>query len=620
MKYTVPSVCLLLLAGTASAQFHIDKPEVNTPQFPITYIVYMAPNGNDNNPGTSDLPVKTFSRALELIPFRGPGQSTYGLVRLLPGVYYTMTGFQQSHSQWKEPTGALKNVSIEGIGNVIIRGPSKNNFANGHLIHLAGSHIFIRNLKLMYGDIHGVLISSWDNSRVTDVLIENVEVDSVKGFGMLFTRVDRVEVSHCAARYSARPGQQNLPAPCSYPSGIKFLGCTHATIHDSEIAYTRGEGLNFHNSMYGEAYRNELHDNPQQFYCDNSSRLLIHQNHLYNTPSLGKRYWTTCPVDTNELEWSGGAFLIANEGACVSGIWPTFENCNTICRTPDEVFPNVDSVFIYNNFVQKTGRFLDFWQGNLNVVGVNCIRNVFVWHNTFIELWGMPKPGNKAALVHFYFSDRPLLSYGTIQNVRIKHNIFAFDPDLANPLVEAKHPWIPELDYLLDANLWSIRPSFGPKVLTNNRESPDMPQTMPIIDCSRGTATRDMICNAFGHYLIMTPENGVMPAIDFFGLPRPKEGYTIGAVECQEVVAQRAPVVGRMRVYPVPVRDWLHIDVGPDLLQTDFTVEVYHSTGQLVETAKNTTQLACGHLPIGFYTLVVRSKDWTLREVFVKAP
>ncbi len=276
---------LLLLSVRSGAQISIHEPIVNSGSFRITDTVYMALDGDDDNPGTYDKPVRSFSRALDRLPFKGPGQHSYGLVRLHPGVYHTLSGFQQREDQWRNSQGATKNVSVEGMGEVTIQGLSKDELADGQLLHLRGSHIFIRNLKLKYGDRNGILVKN-DVDRPSDVLLEGVQVDSVKGFGMLIEQADRVEVRYCAARYSARPGEEEL-SPCdSWPSGIKFWGCTHATIHHSEIAYTRGEGLNFHNTIYGKAYRNLLHDNPLQLYCDNSSRLLVYQNYLFYTTTL----------------------------------------------------------------------------------------------------------------------------------------------------------------------------------------------------------------------------------------------------------------------------------------------------------------------------------------------
>ncbi len=65
--------CRLFLALLApivrlEAQLIVYEPEVNTGSFVITDTVYMAPNGDDGNPGTYNKPVRSFSKALDLLP------------------------------------------------------------------------------------------------------------------------------------------------------------------------------------------------------------------------------------------------------------------------------------------------------------------------------------------------------------------------------------------------------------------------------------------------------------------------------------------------------------------------------------------------------------------------
>ncbi len=615
--------CRLFLALLApivrlEAQLIVYVPEVNTASFVITDTVYMAPNGDDGNPGTYNKPVRSFTKALELLPFKGPGLPAYGLVRLHPGVYYTSSGFQQSEGEWRNSSGATKNVSVEGIDDVVIQGPADNDFAIGHLLHLRGSHIFVRNIRFKYGNLNGVFIQN-DPYRVSDVIIENVEVDSVGNFGMLLERADRIEVRYSAARYSARPGEEQLPPQCQWPSGIKFLGCTHATIHHCEVAYTRGEGLNFHNTLYGRAYRNILHDNPLQFYCDNSARLLVYQNYLYNNSALGTRYWLTCPKDTT-VEWSGSAFLLANEGACIRGNLPRYEGCTTRCSSPDEAFSNVDSVYIFNNFVQKVGRFIDLWQGNLSVWGENCLRNVFFWHNTFVEIMGKPNPKQKGAAVNVYFPDKGVLSFSGLRNVRIAHNLFAFHPDSIAPLAESVHPGIPK-DYRLERNLWSRMP-ISPHVSPDNIERFSMPFRLSLLgDTSlhRIVPYGDTIISNAA-FLWMTPALSKMPPYDYFDLPRRSDSTNVGAFEYRTVSTRLPAGIERVRVYPVPAVDWIQIDLLPQYMGESFTVDVYDVSGRLLEVVHNRTRLSCSHWPPGFYRLTLRGSDRIFYAQAVKAP
>jgi hypothetical protein len=424
-------VCFFVLCNSEiQAQFDIQKPVINSGPFAIADTIYMDPNGDDLNPGTFELPVKTFSVAVQKLPYGTGGVNggnAYGLIMLKPGHYQTSTGFHQRVNHWQNGN-TFKNISLEGIGNVTIGG-SRDDFASEHLLTLSGDHIFIKNIKLQYSSGIGILLGRPSgNEHQNNILIENVSVDSVGSFSMLIRDSDTVLVRNCSSLYAARPGYDTVASPCQWPSGIKFFNCLDVTIHDCEIGYTRGEGLNFHNSQRGEAYRNQIHDNGLNVYNDNSLKLSIHHNLIYNTPDIGPTYWRNCPADTHPV-WSGAGFLIANEGACGEGNLPVFENCVTKCILPDEAYPNVDSMFVFNNILQNISEAFGFWQGRTDIIGVNCIRNVFIFNNTIIGVLGMEGTSSKA-LVELFFPDYNILfgnGYSYMENVHISQNIFTYD-------------------------------------------------------------------------------------------------------------------------------------------------------------------------------------------------
>ncbi len=430
MKYYT-ALFILLFAIQLQSQniWQFPEPLVAAGNYSITDTVFMSPAGNDTNSGTMNSPVATFLKALQLLPFGTQGVNgghAYGLVLLLPGTYVVSNGFQQPTGQY-EQGNTYKNVSLEGIGDVTIQG-RQDTFANGHLIRLMGSHIFIKNLKLKYGKIHGVYFSN-QTPRINNILVDAVSVDSVMSFSMLFQDVDTILIRNSKGLHSSRPGLDTLTSPCQWPSGIKFYGCKWAIIHDSEVAYTRGEGLNFHNSEYGLAYNNLLHDNSSNIYCDNSARIVIRNNLNYATP--GKEvYWRTCPSDTIPLYGSNG-ILLANEGACSNG-GPTYQFCQSYCPFDNRSYPHIDSIFIFNNFFVNTTSALNLWQGNVDLIiaGYNCVRNVFFHHNTIIGVTGDSTAGN-AAMIYAYFPN----AYNTVlnrgfsiaENINIHGNIISYD-------------------------------------------------------------------------------------------------------------------------------------------------------------------------------------------------
>lgn len=597
-------------------QFDIAEPVVNTGNYLITDTVYMAPDGNDANPGTFALPVKSFSVALQMLPYGTAGVNggnAYGLIRMHPGFYETATGFQQYSNNWQNGN-TYRNVSIEGMGEVIIGGTA-NSFATGHLLVLTGNHIFIKNLKLRYSTGIGLLLSrpTAPASRQNHVLIENVQVDSVGNFSMLFKNVDTILVRNSSSFYASRPGNEHLVSPCQWPSGIKFFDCHESTIHNCEIAYTRGEGLNFHNSERADAYNNILHDNGLNFYNDNSAKLMVHHNLIYNTPGIGSQYWRNCPSDTNKVMASRG-FLIANEGACDQGNGPVFENCSTKCTLPLEYFSNVDSMYVYNNILQHVGSAFGFWQGVTDIVGVNCIRNVFIFNNTVIGALG-ESGAPASAMVNFFFPNYNAVFnsfYGTMQNVNITHNIFTYDT-LSYPLMapvrttfHAMHPG--PLDITLDGNLWNKNHAFvgaNGLVRTNLPVSTYMlrDSLYSITPCPENAA---FIFNASAAFPFITN--------DYSYFPRNSPLTNVGAIE-QRIICNPEPFalhpneIQEFRVYPNPCFNCTSLFTTGLNAETPAYYQLHTVDGKIVADGN---VWSSGEIPVrqvspGMYFLVLRT-------------
>ncbi|TVR80278.1 MAG: T9SS C-terminal target domain-containing protein [Chitinophagaceae bacterium] len=530
----VITVCSLLSINV-QAQFDIPEPIINTGSYTITDTVYMSPIGDDSNPGTFSEPVKSFNTALQKLPFGVAGVNNgnaYGLIMLKEGFYETHTGFLQSISNFQSGN-TFKNVSIEGIGEVIIGG-TVDSFANGHLLRLLGNHIFIKNIKLRYSHGIGLLLNrpSGLTSRQNNVLIENVQVDSVGNFSMLLSGIDTVLVRHSGSYYSSRPFKDSLTTPCQWPSGIKFLNSRDCIIHDSEIAYTRGEGLNFQNSLRGKAYNNTLRDNGLNFYNDNSAKLIVRNNHIYNTPGIGEVYWRNCPADTTKV-LSGTGILIANEGSCNSGSAPVFENCMTKCILPDEFIRNVDSMFVYNNIFQNNGRSISFWQGETDHVGVNCVRNVFIFNNTIIGSLGSTEASNSGMVHVFYPSYNALFNnfYGTLDNIHISHNIISYDTAVyknITPVRKVLHNFHPgPLDIQFGYNLWVRNHQY---LGTNSIVRSELPAELPLL---KDTLNKITPCDENLVFVYEAPRAFDFLTKDYLGNER-TEFTNVGALEYED--------------------------------------------------------------------------------------
>ena len=607
--------------GTLFAQFEIPHPIVDTAEFTITDTIFMSPDGSDDYPGTMELPVKTFSHAIELLPWGSHDVNnghSYGLIMLLPGFYETSAGFRQTAGQW-EKDGLYKNVSVEGIGEVIIGG-TRENFAENHLLQLRGDHIYIRNLKLQYTTGSGMLLNRTPRGQ-NNVLIENVELDSVGIFSILMVGVDTILVRNAVSRYASRPGNDSLTTPCQWSGGIKFLDCRYATIHDSEVAFTRGEGLNFHNSKYGQAFNNVLRDNPLNFYNDNSSHLQIFNNLIYNHPDTDPVYWRTCPADTGDV-WSGRGILIANEGACTDGFWPVFENCETRCVGAPRSYPNVDSMFFYNNIMLNTGRAISFWEGVTDIIGHNCIRNVFIFNNTIVGAMGMPDAG-LSGFINLFFPTYNVLNNGNharLQNVRIFNNIFSYDTGLYDnlrPYRENFHPLHPTPDAVdFSNNLWIKEPlimGMGDEIRTEMPGfiHPEVDFEEVLLPCKKNP------------YWIKEAENLLaFLQFDYLGSPRGLEFTNVGAIEYREscfsvTVTEQ---LGRedIKLFPNPARNWIQI-ITPNK-EGDHFYSILDLSGRVLrkgEVSDGMKKIDVYDLHPGFYLLRISGKP-SFYATFVK--
>ncbi|MEX2589812.1 MAG: right-handed parallel beta-helix repeat-containing protein [Chitinophagales bacterium] len=626
--YRFSILILLFCSSQLFAQFSIPEPVVNTGNYTITDTVYMDPNGNDNNPGTFTQPVKSFSTAMQKLPFGTAGVNgghAYGLIIFKPGHYRPSGSFQQTASNWKNGN-TYKNISILGMGDVTIGG-TVDSFASNHLLVLCGDHVFVKNIKLKYSTGIGFLLSRpASEPRQNNVLVENVEVDSVGLFAMLVRSADTVLVRNCVSSYAGRPGNEHLTSPCTWPSGIKFLNSTDCTIHDSEIAYTRGEGLNFHNSQRGNAYNNKLHDNGLNFYNDNSTKLMVHHNLIYNTPDFGDQFWRNCPADQTAV-WANRGMLIANEGACMNGNFPEFVNCETRCMLPNEVFPNVDSMFVYNNIFQNTGTAIAFWQGVTDIAGANCIRNVYIFNNTIIGVMGSAGVSSTGLVNLFFPNYNEFVNsfYGYLENVRITHNIFTYDtaayPNMMPVKMDfhAKHPGPKDISF--DHNLWINDHSY---IGANGKVRPQMPgQTYLLTD-----SLKSIIPGPDNAYWIDTVPNPFALLTDDYSYQLRNGNTNVGAMEYRDSIKDSIPedtvsVAGinakeKIQIFPNPCFNCNYLTISGESMAETYDYRIYSLAGNEVvfgKVNKGKINISC-HLS-GMYILLLENKEIRLTKKIV---
>ena len=595
-------------------QFNIPSPILNVGNYLITDTVYMDPQGSDSNLGTFSSPLQTFTAAVQMLPWGTAGINgghAYGLIMLKPGFYQTTSGFQQYANNWQN-NSVYKDISVEGIGNVIIGG-TVTNLSTGHLLQLSGDHIFVKNITLQYSSGIGLLIAR-ENPRQRNILIDHVTVDHVGSFSMLTKGVDTISIINSKSLYASRIGFENSTSPCQWPSGIKLLDNSTCIVNNCEVAYTRGEGLNFQNSTLCNAYNNHLHDNNLNFYDENSSKIMFHENLIYNTPNIGSQYWRGCLADTTAI-WSGDGILIANEGSCSTGSNPVFENCKTKCSFPTVYYPNVDSIFIYNNILQKVGSGISFWEGVTSIVGINCIKNVFVFNNTFIETMGMPGASN-SGFVKFFFPSYNLIAnsfYGSMENIQIFNNIFTFDTltyASMQPFKKTLHPNHPTPNAIsFSNNLWiKTHPSLG--------LGDEVRSTMPISSYSLLDSVNSITpCFDQSYWVKAVPLTISFLTSDYLGQARTSPTTNVGAIEyklnCSSLgINDFATTIEKPLLFPNPCLSCNSVRI-PNLPEDKvLSYVVYNSLGlEILTGVLKNNSFETNLLPSGVYYVQLRGES-----------
>ncbi len=613
---------VLYLSSTSQllAQWTIPTPEIGAGQYAFTDTIYISTTGQDIWPGTIDKPVKSFQKALQLLPFGKngiPNSQSYGLIRLLPGTYFIPSGLQQGENQWKQDS-KFKNVSIEGIGDVIILGdPQSQGIIHG--IRLMGNHFFIKNIEIRHYTGIGIFIQrpvlNPDQSGPSHVLIKQVTVDSTGSHGILTFNSDTVHVVQTKVLRSSRLNYDNQPQQSctSWPSGLKFHFSKHILVEDCEVAYTRGEGLNFHNCTYGIARNNQLHDNLINLYNDNSARLQISHNYIFNTPGF-LHYASPCPQLLSQKRLSGTGILIGNEGSCAdAGHSPSFVNCNTVqcgaLLVPPYRFPTIDSIFIYNNIIHKCGNGIDIWQGDTNIIGPNCISNVYIFNNSIFEVTGDIEASGAQIKFFFPVFNFLLNSYGQLKNVVFHGNLFSFNSALHPGFKPYRQTFATPVshDFTFQYNMWSVTHEF---LSTKDWVGNDIDIAAEIGNFEKFDACKTPALTKDVPVLFPWMNN------DFYGKPR-KEIYTqAGALERECTENQKNP--GRdekFSVHPNPAFG----DIITVHCTSDGTILWRSIDGKLlfekeIQSPRSTIQLP--DLPSGLY-LVTHGNN-TKRCIIIK--
>ena len=389
------------------AQFpvHPPLPDVAT----TTTTVYIATNGNDNNDGTLNAPLATFSAALNKLPFGTNGEHAYSEIVFLAGTYLLSERMYQSYStQYVKKSGntivGYKDVSVRGEGNVVLDGSNidfGNNSGNA-LLWLRGSRIAIKNLTLQNSGAQAIRFNE-DDGGSTDVWIEGVTFRNIYVHGLNVDEVNRLLVQHCRFESCDLQNENQIQNinDGGWGSALKARFCDNVTFRHNVVSKSWGEGININKTEFAYVYNNVVFDNfSVNLYLDNAADVAVFNNLVYHTTDTS--YWRINNPSDSPSAWlraPGTGILVANEQYTNTG---TYRQC--------------ENDYIFNNIILSEGTALGIWRGNRS--GISTFDDIWFVNNTCIDLQG----SSQLALRMLYFDFSGNTSHS---NIHYENNIFS---------------------------------------------------------------------------------------------------------------------------------------------------------------------------------------------------
>lgn len=271
----------------------IEMPIMVSPSFSI----YVSPTGNNANSGSISSPVATFQQAMQLISFSSTSD-VHGEIVFLAGDYHPTQALIQNSADFQQGS-YKKHISIRGEGVVNIYGNLTP--ANSQLIWLRGSSIKIEKINLFNARGTAIVIGNPNSSnqyvassKVSDILLKDILIDSTESHGVLSNFVDRVMYDNI----QISNGQQEntgVGGNCQWGSALKVRYCKNVSIKNCLVYHNRGEGINVATSSKAIVEGCTSYDNfAPNFYCIRSNNVIFRKNLTFNRDSL---YWRNCQSD-----------------------------------------------------------------------------------------------------------------------------------------------------------------------------------------------------------------------------------------------------------------------------------------------------------------------------------
>jgi hypothetical protein len=289
---------------------------------------YVAPDGNDNGPGTITQPFATISRAIQAV-------SAGELVYVRAGIYKEVVTIDKSgtnsapikvfaypgevpvisgENYTSPPYGGLFDIG----GDYVVASGFETRYSKYYGAHIYGNHSTVSKFNAHHSQANGIVIADGDHNIVEDSSVWQSALDNEGG---------------------------TKPA---WAGGLTAARTTGSILRRNKVYQTWGEGLSTFTADGTIIEDNIVYDNWQtNVYISDSINVLFQRNLVYNT-STG-----------------------ISAGMNGSGIMMGDEEYN----------PPISDITIINNLVVGTDVNFDWWQGEQG----GGMTNVLIAYNTFVN-------------------------------------------------------------------------------------------------------------------------------------------------------------------------------------------------------------------------------------------
>ncbi|MCX6146036.1 MAG: T9SS type A sorting domain-containing protein [Candidatus Kapabacteria bacterium] len=563
-------------------------PIVNSPIIPTpTQTVYLDPNGNDSNAGTFASPKKTFYAAINSLSFGIPnkdGGNAYGEVVFKSGNYYLTgtSGITQDYNNWRAVSNGVyvyKNISIKGLGNVILHGDSLS--GSSQMIYLRGSGIKVSNIKIKDSRLHGVAIIGSNIKHHSNVVVDSVFVDGAIDNGIWITGYNNVLVQNCSISNTCLRNY-NSTGDCHWASACRVENSNHATVINNEIFNNWGEGLNMSLVRYANIKDNRVYNNYSvNIYCNSTSNAVYSHNLSYNTDST---FWRNC---------------VGNGKTSADDDFPLLQ--------PVTYF-QTDSVYVFNNIVLNAS--ISIWDAFSGFNNFANLTNFFISHNTVIGVSGQQDLNKPLVNISM------LLPFVRYSNVNISKNLFSADTNdikIVNlntyvPNGTCNLPW--QTETFFSNNMWNKVPNNSSLNLSKEL------QNSAIIQSVNFNNLAPIIPNASNPTLIYTIPLVNYITDDYFHNPR-NSNTNIGAIETSVVSNGIFIDTKNQFISPNPVTDILNFN--EEVVAKN--ISIYNINGEQLYVKNDFTgnRIDVSKLKSGIYFLVISDSQKKEKKIkFVK--